>query len=76
MKDMHAHTAKLRDQAAEAAMMSGEAETVDKREFFVDLCTHLALLADQTERALVGAAKPSDTFLGRKTHEPFPKGEE
>lgn len=75
MKDMQAHIAKLRDQAAEAAMMSGEAQSKEKREFFANLNAHLTILADNAERALAGFPNPPDRFLGRKTQEPFPRGD-
>jgi hypothetical protein len=76
MKDMKAHIAKLRDQAAECALFSGEAETKEKREFFARLHDRLTLIADEAERALNGTVSPSDTFLGRKAYGPFPKQQE
>lgn len=39
MKDMRAHIEKLRDQAAECAVLSGEAQTKEKREFFATCMT-------------------------------------
>jgi hypothetical protein len=75
MTDMEAHLEKLRDQAAECAILSGEAETKEKRELFATLHSHLTSLANQVARVMASTAPP-DTFLGRKTHEPFPKEDE
>jgi hypothetical protein len=75
MKDMKAHLEKLRDQAAECALLSAEAETKEKREYFAILCRDLTAIADRAEGVIKGAVVP-DTFLRRKTQEPFPKEEE
>ena len=72
---MKAHLEKLRDQAAECAILSGEAETKEKREYFAALHRHLANLADRAEEAMMGTGNP-DTFLSDKTREPFPKGDD
>ena len=68
---MKAHLAQLRDQAAECAILSAEDETKEKREFFARLSRELTAIADRAE-GIVKRAAP-DTFLGRKTQEPFPK---
>lgn len=65
---MKAHLAQLRDQAAEFAILSAEAETKEKREFFATR-THRD---GGSREGIVKRAAP-DTFLGRKTQEPFPK---
>jgi hypothetical protein len=74
MKGMRAHLEKLREQAAECALLSAEALTKEKRELFAKLNAHLTVLADHVESVLNGT-KPPDTFLGRKTQELFPAGE-
>lgn len=75
MKDMLQRLQKLRDDAAECAIIAGVAETTEKRELFCQLSRHLSMLADQVEQA-ISAAAPPDTFLGRKNYEPFPTHEE
>jgi hypothetical protein len=45
-----------------------------KRQLFERLAEHLKMLAAEVERAII-ANCPPDTFLGRKTQEPFPKEE-
>jgi hypothetical protein len=75
MKDMKTHLEKLREQAAECAILCGEAATKEKREFFSKLHAHLTYLADQAECAINGTVVPG-TFLGRKTYEPFPSQED
>ena len=49
MKDMKAHLERLRDQAAECAILSAEAQTREKRELFARLCGHLTAAADHIE---------------------------
>ena len=51
MRDMREHLEKLRDEAAECAMISAEAQTREKRELFANLAIQLMALADQVERA-------------------------
>jgi hypothetical protein len=75
MKDMKEHLERLRDQAAECAILSAEAVTREKRELFARMNAHLTALADHVENVISGIAAP-DTFLGRKTHEPFPMPDE
>jgi hypothetical protein len=75
MKDMKAHLEKLRDQAAECALLSAEAETKEKREYFAVLCRDLTAIANRAEGVIKGTVVP-DAFLVRKTQEPFPKEEE
>jgi hypothetical protein len=75
MRDMKAHLERLRDQAAECAILSGGAETKEKREYFAKLYRELTAMADQAEAVIKGAATP-DTFLERKTYEPFPGEDE
>lgn len=63
---------KLRDDAAECAVIAGLAETREKRELFARLSEHLNALADQVEQAISAVANPA-VFLRRQTSEPFPK---
>jgi hypothetical protein len=49
MKDMQAHLEKLRDDAAECAVISGLATDKEKRDLFERLSRHLNALADQVE---------------------------
>jgi len=78
MKDMHAHLEKLRNDAAECARIAGEATDEIKRTAFSKLAAHLTILANEVEREIkeIKADYSLDTFLGRKTQEPFPKQEE
>jgi hypothetical protein len=83
MKDMKAHLEKLRDQAAECALLSAEAETKEKREYFAILCRDLTAIVNRAEGVIKGTVVPDikgtvvpDAFLVRKTQEPFPKEEE
>ena len=75
MKDMQAHLERLRDQAAECAVLSGEAKTKERREYFATLYRRLTYLAHRAEAAINETATP-DTFRGRQTQEPSPGGEE
>jgi hypothetical protein len=72
---MKAHIERLRDHAAECAILSAEAETKEKREYFATLNRHLTDLANRAEGVINGTVVP-DTFLDRKTQEPFPKEED
>ena len=49
MKDMKAHLERLRDHAAECALLSAEAETKEKRELFARLCADLTDAADHIQ---------------------------
>ncbi|WP_396604419.1 hypothetical protein ACFLEY_41575 [Bradyrhizobium sp. YCK136] len=74
MKDMHAHLEKLQIQLAECEMIRDLATDPKKRELFSKLAEHFRALAGEIEKAM--AERMSPTFLGRKTHEPFPSEEE
>lgn len=52
MKDMEAHLAKLRADAAECAVICGLATDKEKRDLFAKLSAHLTTLADEVERAI------------------------
>ena len=52
MKDMHAHLEKLRDDAAECALIRDLATDKEKRELFANLSAHLKVLADEVERVV------------------------
>jgi len=49
MKDIKAHLEKLRDHAAECAILSAEAETREKRELFAKLYADLTAAADHIQ---------------------------
>ena len=53
MKDYLAQVEKLRKDAAECAVVRDQATDQDKRELFDRLTSHLTLLADQVEEALL-----------------------
>ncbi|MBR0716564.1 hypothetical protein [Bradyrhizobium liaoningense] len=55
---MKAHLAQLRDQAAECATLSAEAETKEKREFFATLSRELTTIADRAEGIVKRAKRP------------------
>jgi len=74
MKDMVARLDRLRKDAAECELIRDSATDRRKRELFERLAGHLKMLAKEVERAIV-TSYPPDTFLGRKTQEPFPKEE-
>ena len=74
MQDMKAHLEKLRVQLAECEIIRDCATDPAKRELFATLAEHFELLATQIEHAIAGRAL--DTFLGRKTQEPFPAEQE
>jgi hypothetical protein len=52
MKDMQRQLERLRDDAAECAVIAGLAETKEKQELFARLAEHLNMLADQVEQAI------------------------
>ena len=52
MKDYQASVEKLRNDAAEAALIRDLTTDVAKREVFNRLCEHLNRLADEVERAM------------------------
>ena len=54
MRDMKAHLERRRDQAAECALLSAEAETREKRELFAKLCADLTDAADHLEGVITG----------------------
>lgn len=56
MKDMKAHLERLRDHAAECAILSSEAETREKRELFAKLCADLTDAADHIQGIIDGGA--------------------
>jgi hypothetical protein len=59
MRDMQASLAKLRTDAAEAALIRDLATDSNKRELFARLAAHLTTLATEVERAIaVRLAKP------------------
>lgn len=74
MKDMQAHLEKLRVQISECEMIRELATDPQKRELFAKLAEHYRVLAGEVEKAMASAGA-GDSFLGRKTQEPFP-GEE
>jgi len=53
MKDYLAHAEKLRKEAAECALIRDLATDKAKREMFDRLVSHLTVLADQVERAML-----------------------
>lgn len=70
MKHMKAHLEDLRDQAAECALRSGEAETREKRDLFEKMNAHLNWMADHVEAQMNAAAA---TGIFDKTQMPFPR---
>lgn len=76
MKDIQAQLEKLRVQIAECEMIRDLATDPEKRELFARLAEHFKVLAAQLERTMAGREGFADTFLGRKTQEPFPNGED
>jgi predicted anti-sigma-YlaC factor YlaD len=72
MKDMRRRLERLRDDAADCAVIAGLAETKEKRELFARLAEHLNMLADQVEQA-ISVIVPPDTFSVRKNCDPGPK---
>ena len=75
MKDMQAHLEKLRVQVAECEMIRDLATDPAKRKLFGRLAEHFKVLVGEIERTMAAQAS-TDTFLDRKTQEPFPKEEE
>ena len=75
MKDMEAHREKLLIQAAECELIRDLATDTQKRELFDRLARHHRELARQIEIAVVSRSA-SDTFLDRKTQEPFASNED
>jgi len=71
MHDMQTHLQKLRLQLAECEMIRDLATDPVKRDLFATLAEHFKTLAAQIELT-IGGCGPADTFLGRKTQEPFP----
>jgi hypothetical protein len=61
MKDYQAHAEKLRQEAAECALIRDLATNKAKREMFDRLVSHLTVLADQVELAML-----EQTKTGRK----------
>jgi hypothetical protein len=53
MKDYLTQLEKLRKDAAECALIRDLATDKDKRELFDRLCSHLTVLADQVEMAML-----------------------
>ena len=53
MKDYLAHAEKLQQEAAECALIRDLATDKAKREMFDRLVSHLTVLADQVERAML-----------------------
>ena len=53
MKDYQAQLEKLRRDAAECALIRDLATDPDKRELFDRLCSHLTVLADHVEMAML-----------------------
>jgi hypothetical protein len=74
MQDMQTQLEKLHLQIAECERISDLAINPVKRDLFATLAEHFKTLAAQIEEAMAGRG-PSDTFLGRKTQEPFPQEE-
>ena len=71
MKDMVAQLERLRKEAAECELIRDLATNSEKRDLFARLAEHLNLLALQVEMTIENSA--GDTFLGRRTYEPFPE---
>jgi hypothetical protein len=62
MQDMKRRLDRLRDDAADCAVISGPSETKEKRELFARLAEHLNALADDVERSIAAA----EISFGRK----------
>jgi hypothetical protein len=60
MKDYQAHLEKLRKDAAECARIRDLATDDAKREMFDRLASHLTVLADQVEQAMIESGKRHD----------------
>jgi hypothetical protein len=72
MDRLQAHLEKLRAQIAECEASRDSSTDEEQRKLFSRLAAHYKVLAVELERVIDGNASP-DTFLGRKTYEPFPK---
>jgi hypothetical protein len=59
MRDLQKHLEKLRDDSAECAIVAAEATETAKRELFIRLSKHLAVLADEVEKAINAAVQTS-----------------
>ena len=75
MKDMQTHLEKLRVQTAECEMIRDLATDKAKQDMFAKLAAHFKLLADELEKEILKRSSV-DTFLGRKTQDPFPDEED
>jgi hypothetical protein len=83
MQDMQVRLDKLRVQIAECELIWDLETDSQKRELFVSLAKHFEVFLAEVEK-MIGqlsirdtSGRRTDTFLGRKTYEPFPKrGEE
>jgi hypothetical protein len=75
MHDMQTQLERLRLQLAECERIRDRTTDPAKRDLFARLAEHFKVLATEVERAIAGRAS-SDTFLGRKTYDPFPKEDE
>ena len=71
MRDMQTQLEKLRQQLSECERIRDLASDPAKRDVFAKLAEHFKLLVADLEQAIAGRGS-SDTFLGRKTHDPFP----
>jgi hypothetical protein len=71
MDRLQARSEKLRAQIAECEASRDSATDEQQRKLFSRLAVHYKVLAVELERVIDGHASP-DTFLGRKTYEPFP----
>jgi hypothetical protein len=72
MKDIRQHLEKLRVQTAECEMIRDLATDFEKRNMFARLAEHFRTLAGELETELARRTPSADSFLGHKTHEPFP----
>jgi primosomal protein N'' len=70
MKDYRTHLETLRQQAAEAALISALTTVQHKRELFAKHAQHLDALADEVERAMVAADGRSNLDIA---HESLPE---
>jgi hypothetical protein len=75
MNDLSAHLEKLRVQMAECEVIRDLAIDKGKRQMFAKLAEHYRVLAGELEREIASRSPFPDTFLGRKTQEPFPTEE-
>jgi hypothetical protein len=75
MHDMQTQLERLRLQHAECERIRDLTTDPAKRDLFARLAEHFKVLAAEVERAIAGRVS-SDTFLGRKTYDPFPKEDE